>query len=1411
MAALYCCGRQNDDDVENEEIPPIQYKTRPGIESPEVSANIFSKLIFWWAQPLFDRASYLHQRGKAVKHEDLIPLADFDKGDVIGRKFEKGWSKVQKNLETEQGDSPSSTQAQEEKTKMLVRSLQSSIMSVIGRRFVVAGIIKFGNSTLQFGFPLLLNALLKFIEETDTGKIDESDASWERYKGYWLSVLLLLCMAAKAVTENFYFQAVHRAGYQAKAAVSTAVYSKALRLSSAERQGTTLGELVNLMQVDATKIEMFVPQIHVLWDGLFQIIGYMAILYNLIGWPCFAGLVVMILAGPLQGVIMGKLFGLNRQLVKHTDDRVKVMNEALQGIRCVKMYSWETSFEKNIGQTRATELNFLKHVAYLRGFSRSYISALPGVVAATSFIVYSFATDETVKASTLFGALLAFDQLRFPLLFYPMALAQYAQAQVSIERISRFLGMAEVQLVARKNVPEGISGGEIKVENAEIYWSDPSIPIDKKTDDDSFLDGSSHSSTKNASGEADLTSTDDDESLSSQSQNFPKAVLKDINLRVAPGELCAVIGRVGSGKSTLCSAILNETILADGGNVSIDGSIAYAAQSPWILNASLRENILFGLPMDEDKYNEVLSICQLSHDLLMLEDGDMTEIGERGINLSGGQKQRVSVARAAYADADVIILDDPLSALDPEVGKKLFDECIVAFLKGKTRLLVTNQLQCLEHCDTVVALGKGHIIEQGGYQELMETGGEVQRILNNLKEPSEKKNSSSGGVTSDKKAPEEAVGEIEKISEVKKENETTKDVKGGNLTTEEERNVGAVKLSIYKKYLQAGGGYWRFTALFSVFILCSAITLLNGVWVSVWTSDASYERHPMSFYTSLYAATAVGLGFATFLRSYSTARFGIKASYNLHNNVLASVLRAPMSFFDTTPTGRIISRFSKDMYSIDVELCDFLDFFLFMSLSVLVSLGTIMYVTPIFGVAIVPILFVYIRILNYFREVSRETKRLESISRSPVYTHFSETLGGLSTIRAYNQATRFNETFDDVLDQNIRAYYTNKTADRWLSVRLELIGAAIAGIASLLATYVVVNDSVTGGGTSNFASLAGLSISSGITVTGLLNWGVRMFAQLEASMNSCERVLHYTENISHEAPFSSSALEAHAKSGIAKVSDPSAYAVVASGGKAVYPSNEWPVSGSITLSNLTMRYRFNTPLVLKGLDVSIAGGERIGVVGRTGSGKSSLLLCLMRIVEPELSANSTYESPITIDGVDVLRIGLNDLRTKLGIIPQNPVLFSGTVRSNLDPFDQYDDSTIWNALDKCGMKEKVESMPEELGAAVAEYGDNLSQGQRQLLCLGRALLRQCRILLLDEATSSVDFETDREIQRTLREEFVNSTVLTIAHRVNTIMDSDKILVMKDGCAAEFGAPEDLLNDEGSLFSEIVAHSKAETN
>lgn len=1374
-----------------EDISPMVWK-----ENAEMSANPLSGLFFLWLQPLFTRASKLRRVGRWLEMEDLAPIPDNDTSEQVDARFQAAYAsfkpkpKAKKAGEedTEDDEGPSG-----ETAKQLEKRLTYALFATCKRRIIEGGAFRLVNSILQFTFPVLLNLVLAYYQDVQSGRITESDPPLLYYKGYWLSALLMFFVASKALTEGAYFHRMNRCSWQVKTAISSSIYSKSLRLAASEQQKTSLGEIVNLMQVDASKVEMFMMQLHTLWDGLFQIAGYMIILGTLLGWTCLIGMFIIVCSIPVMGKISIKMFGYNRSMVKHTDNRVKTVNEALQGILCVKMYSWEDPLAKQVDVSRQEELKSLRKIAYLRAFMRAFMTALPTIAAAATFLVYVYGSAGEISASILFSSIVAFDLIRMPLMMYPMALAQFSQCKVSLTRIAVFLGYDEVNEIGYTR--DESADGEIIIEGATLYWSDPTKPLPRSAlEKTSKLDDSQQSSRKlslpgRLSRSSSKTSLSDlEEAAEEQSEIlYPKAVLSDVNLHVGTGELFGIVGPVGSGKSTLISSILNESVLGEGSSITLNGKVAYVAQSAWILNKTVRENILFGLPFDQERYDKVVDACSLRKDLELLEHGDMTEIGERGINLSGGQKQRVSTARAAYCDADVYIFDDPLSALDPEVAESVFEECILKLLEGKTRLLVTNQLNCLPRCDSIVALGKhGKVLEVGKYENLIaDKRSEVSRLLRGV-------TPSSRRIVKDKKS---------------ESGDNNNDKAGKELMTKEERNTGSVKLGVYKNYMRAGGGLLSAFLVFVAYLMSTGANVTSTVWISMWTADNQYTTHTLAFYIFGYALISILMGLMSWIRSYGLASFGVRSSYHLHGDVLRSIFRAPMSFFDTTPTGRILSRFSKDLYSIDNELSDFIDIFVFILLQLIVVMITIVVITPYFALVLPFLSTMYIFAMMYFRRVSRETKRLENITRSPIYSQFSETLGGLDTIRAFGKSSQFSDNFDSMLDANTRTMYCNKTADRWLSTRLESIAAGIVGCAALFSTQVVVSQGVSvGGDSSSFASLAGISLSYAITATGMMQYVVRSFAQVEAAMNSVERVVHYSENIPREAARTSLELEAAQNS---VVESSASKAVKASNGEVIHTEESWPEHGAINLTNLQMRYRNDTPLVLRGLNVDIKAGQRIGVVGRTGSGKSSMLLVLMRIVEPYLSPGvlEKYRPPLSIDGLDALRIGLLDLRSRIGIVPQLPVLFSGTVRSNLDPFDQYCDDQIWSVLDACRMKEAVEKMTDGLNSLVAEYGTNFSQGQRQLLCLGRALLKQCKILLLDEATSSVDFETDEAIQTTIRQCFKKCTIITIAHRVNTIMDSDKILVMDDGLAAEFDSPQQLLKREDSLFTEIVRHSQ----
>ncbi|GBG31208.1 ABC transporter, putative [Hondaea fermentalgiana] len=1323
--------------------------------SAEEGAGIISRLFFLWTASIFSVAARKRrEQGLELEEDDIWELPHNDETSVVSEKFDSAWARKRAKLRPEHDTAEDGLNEREAK-----RLLRGGLWAMASWPIKVGGIFKFFNTSVQFLNPIILNAVLSFIQ--DLGTSDQMPL----WQGYLLAATLAAAMATKTILENAYFFNVWKAGWRIRSALTTEVYRKSLRLSASSRQSMTMGEIVNLMQLDSTKLELFVATgLHVLWDSAYQIIGYLALLYYYIGWPAFVGLGVLLVAIPIQVVVYGRLLQVNKKIVKFMDGRVKLTNEILQGMLGIKMAAWELKYMDYVNEFRVKEIRMLRSVMFIAAFSVAYMMAVPAFTGLAAISTYAVRVDGAVDAATLFTALNIVSQLRFSIMMLPQALSALAQAQVSFRRIAKYLALEEIAAApaaapaaspvdhtfAEDDEDEhGPGRPAIEVQEGVFFWKHPGL-----------------------------------------GEHADRPALRGINLEIDQGKLTAVVGPVGSGKSSLVAAILGE-MHCQVGEVHLSGSVAYAAQSAWIFNASVRANILFGEAYDEERYRRVLRACQLNHDLDVLPDGDQTIIGERGINLSGGQKQRVNVARVAYSRHDIVILDDPLSALDPEVARRLFQDCIIGLLADRTRVLVTNQLNVLPSCDKIVVLDSaedsaGHIVEQGRYSALVSSGLNFAKLMNeynggagddeNSDHVRARTNSDRTNEEEDDTNDDGVMDPMERaLSSMNggENHEGLQDNKGGELMQEEERNAGAVSFAQYRNYIRAGGGLCLFALLILGSLLGQLMNVGNSLWVSIWSEDTSYENRSLTFYLVGYAVVAFLLAIFSYIRSILVFYLALRASRQLHKDLLSSIMHAPMQFFDTTPIGRVLNRFSKDLYLADSQLPMSISFFLMMTFSVLASLATVGASTPLFFAAIPFLLIIYLAVMQRYRPVARDMKRLESISRSPMYAHFSETLGGLSTIRAFNFAARFVHENETKVDHNLKFWYTLKSCERWLSVRLEMLGASITLLAGVFAIYSASQGALSAG-------IAGLSLSFAMTATTLLTNTVRSFTELETGMNCVERILHYSSKIDQEASFTST--------------NP--------------PPPEWPSRGEVNISNLSARYRKETPLVLNGVDLHIPGGSRVGIVGRTGAGKSSFLSALLRLIEPE-KEDPEDPGPISIDGVDVSKIGLHELRSKISIVPQSPVLFSGTVRSNLDPFESYSDNQVWSALEKCAMSGTVREMG-GLDAVVAEYGENFSQGERQLLCLVRSVLSQARILLLDEATSSVDFATDTAIQSTIRDSFNNATIITIAHRLATVIENDFILVLGNGSVLEYDDPATLLEDPSSELSSMVAELGAST-
>ncbi|XP_045152303.1 ATP-binding cassette sub-family C member 4 isoform X2 [Echinops telfairi] len=846
--------------------------------------------------------------------------------------------------------------------------------------------------------------------------------------------------------------------------------------------------------------------------------------------------------------------------------------------------------------------------------------------------------------------------------------------------------------------------------------------------------------------------------------------LQELSFTVRPRELLAVVGPVGAGKSSLLSAVLGE-LPPRQGFINVQGRIAYVSQQPWVFSGTVRSNILFGKKYEKERYDKVIKACALKKDLQLLEDGDLTVIGDRGATLSGGQKARVNLARAVYQDADIYLLDDPLSAVDAEVSRHLFELCICQTLHEKITILVTHQLQYLKAASQILILKDGATMQKGTYTEFLSSGVDFGSLLKKDHEEPEQNPVPGTPTLRNRTFSESSIWSQQSsrpsLKEGAQEGHTSETMQVA--LTEESRSEGKVGLKAYKNYF-AAGAHWL-TIIFLILLNVAALVfyVLQDWWLSHWANEQSAlnatvngegnvtETLDLNWYLGVYAGLTVATVLFGIARSLLVFYILVHSSQTLHNKMFESILKAPVLFFDRNPIGRILNRFSKDIGHMDdllpLTVLDFIQTFLQVVGVVAVAVAVI----PWVAVPLVPLAIIFFILRRYFLETSRDVKRLESTTRSPVFSHLSSSLQGLWTIRAYKAEERFQELFDAHQDLHSEAWFLFLTTSRWFAVRLD----AICGIFVI----VIAFGSLLLARTLD-AGQVGLALSYALTLMGMFQWCVRQSAEVENMMISVERVIEYT-NLEKEAPWE------YQKR----------------------PPPAWPHEGTIVFDNVNFTYSLDGPLVLKHLTALIKSKEKVGIVGRTGAGKSSLISALFRLSEPE--------GKIWIDKILTTEIGLHDLRKKMSIIPQEPVLFTGTMRKNLDPFNEYTDEELWNALKEVQLKEAIEDLPGKMDTELAESGSNFSVGQRQLVCLARALLRKNRILIIDEATANVDPRTDELIQKTIREKFAQCTVLTIAHRLNTIIDSDKIMVLDSGRLKEYDEPYVLLQNKESLFYKMV--------
>lgn len=1261
--------------------------------NPRENAFPLSAATFCYTIPTF-----IQGFKRDLEESDLTETLSEHKSSRLGNKMERYW----KNEEE---------RAAKAKTNP---SLQRVLFKVFGLEFMFYGIVLAISEGIRIVQPLALGQFIAFYTPEQTEITKE--------QAYWYAAGVVGCSLINIVTAHPYMMGVLHLGMKMRVGCCSLIYRKSLKLSKTALGQTTVGQVVNLLSNDVNRFDLAVIFAHQLWVGPIETIICTYFMYLQVGLSAAVGVFLLIMFIPMQIYLGKKVSTFRLKTALRTDERVRLMNEIISGIQVIKMYAWEKPFAKLVSLARRYEIKMIRITSYMRGITLSFIMYSTRMSIFASILTYVLLGND-ITAEKVFVLTCFYNILRQTMtVFFPQGISQVAEANVSINRLNKYLLYDETQIAkaVRKAELENKKNGSAKTETI-LNGS-----VDKDSDGFGIF-------MKNASAKWSEASSEN--------------TLTNLNLTVKPGKLLAIIGPVGSGKTSLFHVILQELPLLEG-TLKVNGVISYASQEPWLFAGTVRQNILFGLPLDKLRYKTVVQKCALERDFQLLPYGDKTIVGDRGVSLSGGQRARINLARAVYKQADIYLLDDPLSAVDTHVGKQLFEQCITGFLKNKTVILITHQLQYLKEVEHILYLDDGIPRAEGTFHELQASGLDFTKLLG--ENPIEEETPEKHEVTLTRQESEKSVASVEAPKVV-----------------EEQKSIGSVGAYVYKAYFSAGGNCCVIFILFTLFVVAQLLGSASDYFITYWvkleeqTNTAPDDFWNFSRETSIYIySVIIGLLIvATLVRSFTFFAVCMRASTNLHNTMFMSIIRASMRFFNTNSSGRILNRFSKDMGSVDELLTSAMIDCLQIGLALIGIIIIVAVVNLWFMIPTAVIGFIFYLLRIFYLRTSRNVKRLEGITRSPVFSHLNASLQGLTSIRAFNAQEILIKEFDNYQDLHSSAWFAFISTSRAFGYWLDIV--CIIYITLVTFSFLVLETASSGGN-------VGLAITQAIGLTGMFQWGMRQSTELENQMTSVERILEYS-SIQHEG-----ALESQPDK---------------------KPSSKWPEFGKIEFRNVYLRYFPQDPPVLKDLSFTILPKEKIGIVGRTGAGKSSLINAIFQLTDTE--------GTILVDEIDISSIGLHDLRSKISIIPQEPVLFSGTMRTNLDPFDEYLDADIWKALEDVELKEAVQDLTSGLNSKMSEGGSNFSVGQRQLVCLARAILRNNKILVLDEATANVDPQTDALIQHTIRKKFEECTVLTIAHRLNTVMDSDKVLVMDAGTVKEFDQPYKLLQNPDGIFYGMV--------
>ncbi|KAI0491898.1 hypothetical protein KFK09_026160 [Dendrobium nobile] len=1194
----------------------------------------------------------------------------------------------------------------ERKNRSITRNLVlKSLAKCFKKEMALVGFYALLKSVTVAASPLILYAFILFSNQ------EEKDLKF----GFFLIICLSLLKFVDSISQRHWFFNSRRVGMRMRSAVMAAIFQKQLGLSSQGRRRHSTGEIVNYIAVDAYRLGEFPWWFHMAWSCPLQILLSIIVLIITVGVEgALPGLIPLIIFGFLNVPIAKIMQYYQAQFMLAQDERLRATSEVLNNMKIIKLQSWEDKFRRTVESLRDLEFKWLRDIQITKSYGSALYWMAPTVVSAVIFAGTAALKSAPLNASTIFTVLATLRVMSEPVRMLPEALSVLIQVKVSLDRIDVFLLEDEIKEEnVQRNTLNNVNHS-IEVHNGCFSWDlDAAIPA-----------------------------------------------LKNINLEIRKGQKIAVCGPVGAGKSSLIYAILGE-IPKVSGSVNVFGTIAYVSQTSWIQSGTIQDNILFGKPMNKERYDMAIRCSALDKDIENFVHGDLTEIGQRGLNMSGGQKQRIQLARAVYSDADNYLLDDPFSAVDAHTAAILFHDYVMSALENKTVILVTHQVEFLAEADGILVIEDGEITQTGTYEELLTSGTAFEKLVNAHQSSLITLDSSfhENGRNKQKKVEDHLI--VTALHSMKQNSEnkvSSKGISAVQLTEDEEKEMGNVGLKPYKDYFQVSKGYLLLTLVVSTQFIFVGLQILSTYWMAF---ASQMNQISDSLLVGIYAVISILSCVFAHVRTLLVADLGLKASRSFFTALMDSVFCAPMSFFDSTPVGRILTRASSDLFTLDFDVPYSLVFFLsgFVELlSIIIIMATVTW--QVLVVAF-PVLILVAYLQKYYLSSARELVRINGTTKAPVMNYATESYLGVVTIRAFEMTERFFGNNLKLIDIDATLFFHTIAAMEWILIRVELL-QNLTIITSTLFLVLVPQGSISPG-------FSGLCLSYALNLSSCQVFATRYYSYVENYIISVERIKQFM-HIPPEPP---------------AVIDDSR------------PPPSWPLDGRIDFQNLKIKYKPTAPFVLKGITCTFSAGNKIGVVGRTGSGKTTLISALFRLIDPA-------EGRILIDSIDICSIGLKDLRMKLSIIPQEPTLFRGSVRSNLDPLGVYTDHEIWEALERCQLKSIIRSLPAQLDSSVSDDGENWSAGQRQLFCLGRVLLRKNKVLVLDEATASIDSATDAILQRIIRLEFSTCTVITIAHRVPTVTDSDMVMVLSYGNVLEFEKPSKLMESSESAFAKLVA-------